>query len=131
MARGLALRAARALTPRSGPSPTCRSRAVYVYGGRRLIHNSSTRPHEALGTAAKLPDAEPIPVQTPRDVVTINDIKERSKCCILHYIYAKLYMLTDYTGAKAGKLVAGPAAYSDSDMFKAPVSSPECSCRVI
>lgn len=103
MARAVALRAARALAPRSVPSPSCPSRAVNVYSGRRLIHSSPKRPHEALGTAAKLPESEPIPVQKPQTVVTINDIKERR--------------------AKAGKLVAGTAAYSDSDMFKAPVSS--------
>jgi hypothetical protein len=56
-----------------------------------------------LGTAAKLPDSEPIPVQKPKNVVTIKDIKERR--------------------ARAGKLVAGTAASCDSDMFKAPVSS--------
>lgn len=54
-----------------------------------------------LATAAKLPEAQPIPAQKPREKVTINDILARR--------------------AKAGKLVAGTAAYSDSDMFKAPV----------
>lgn len=106
MVRGVALRAARALVPRSGPSPSCSSGAVHVYSGRRLIHSSSKRPYEALGTAAKLPEAEPVPLQKTKDVVTISDIKERRK--------------------KAGKLVAGTAAYCDSDMFKAPVSSSKC-----
>lgn len=55
-----------------------------------------------MGTAAKQPEAEPFPVQRPNDRVTVDDIKERR--------------------AKAGKLVAGVAAYCDSDMFKAPVS---------
>lgn len=55
-----------------------------------------------LATAAKLPDADPIPAKKPRDSVTISDILERR--------------------AKAGKLIAGTAAYCDSDMFKAPVS---------
>lgn len=55
-----------------------------------------------LAKAANLPEAEPIPAQKPRERVTINDILERR--------------------AKAGPLVAGTAAYSDSDMFKAPVS---------
>lgn len=55
-----------------------------------------------MATKAKLPDAEPIPAKKARDAVTIKDILERR--------------------AKAGKLVAGTAAYSDSDMFKAPVS---------
>lgn len=62
-----------------------------------------------LATAAKLPEAEPIPAQKPREKVTINDILARR--------------------AKAGKLVAGTAAYSDSDMFKAPVRVP-CSLDV-
>lgn len=111
MPRGVALRAARAVAPRSVPSPTAQNRAAAnavrliapgAAGGRRLLHGSAKRPHEVLGTAAKLPEADPIPVQKPRDRVTLNDILERR--------------------AKAGKLVAGTAAYSDSDMFKAPVS---------
>lgn len=100
MNRGTTLRGL--LTPRSVSSPSCHLRAHHVYSGRRLIHGSSKRPHEALGTAAKQPEAEPIPVQTPYDRLTVSDIKERR--------------------AKAGKLVAGVAAYCDSDMFKAPVS---------
>lgn len=100
MNRGTTLRGL--LTPRSVSSPSCHLRAHHVYAGRRLIHGSSKRPHEALGTAAKQPEAEPIPVQTPYDRLTVNDIKERR--------------------ARAGKLVAGVAAYCDSDMFKAPVS---------
>lgn len=44
--------------------------------------------------------SEALPV-TPRQRVTIADILERR--------------------AKAGRLVAGTAAYSDADMFKAPV----------
>ncbi|KUI65749.1 hypothetical protein VM1G_01700 [Cytospora mali] len=91
MARAVTLRAARVLLP---------SRAIHVYSGRHLLHTSSKRLSEALGTTAKLPESEPIPVHKPRDVVTINDIKERR--------------------AKAGKLVAGTAASSNSDMFKAP-----------
>lgn len=100
MNRGTILRGL--LTPRSVPSLSCPFRPSHVYAARRLIHGSSKRPHEVLGTAAKQPDAEPIPVQKPSDRVTVNDIKERR--------------------AKAGKLVAGVAAYCDSDMFKAPVS---------
>lgn len=104
MPRGAALRAARAVAPRSVPSPTAHTRAVHLAapGGQRLLHSSTRRPHEVLGAAAKLPEADPIPVKKPRDVVTIQDILARR--------------------AKAGKLVAGTAAYSDSDMFKAPVS---------
>ncbi|KAK2610974.1 hypothetical protein N8I77_004359 [Diaporthe amygdali] len=98
MNRGIPLRGL--LPPRSVPSLNCHFRAGHVYAARRLIHDSPKRPSEALGAAAKLPEAEPIPVQTPRDRVTINDIKERR--------------------AKAGRLVAGVAAYCDSDMFKAP-----------
>lgn len=101
MSRVAALRGL--LTPRSVPSTSCHFRPGHVYAARRLIHGSSKRPHEVLGTAAKQPEAEPIPVQKPNDKVTVNDIKERR--------------------AKAGKLVAGVAAYCDSDMFKAPVSS--------
>lgn len=103
MPRGAALRAARAVAPRSAPLPTAQNRAVYFAapGRQRLLHSSTKRPHEVLGTAAKLPEADPIPAKKPRDAVTINDILERR--------------------AKAGKLVAGTAAYSDSDMFKAPV----------
>lgn len=109
MPRGVALRAARAVAPRSVPSPTAQNRAAANAaslvsagtGARRLLHGSTKRPQEVLGSAAKLPEADPIPVQKPRDRVTLNDILERR--------------------AKAGKLVAGTAAYCDSDMFKAPV----------
>lgn len=76
MARGVALKAARAIAPRSAPSP---SHPLHVYSGRRLVHGSSSRSQEALGTAAKLQDPDSIPVQNARDVVTISDIKERSK----------------------------------------------------
>lgn len=58
---------------------------------------------EAIGTAAKLPDAEPIPPKHAKHTTTLNEILDRR--------------------ARAGKLVAGTAAYSDSDMFKAPVCS--------
>jgi aromatic amino acid aminotransferase I len=70
------------------------------------FHSKSQDCSEALGAApaAKLPDAEPIPPVTPRERVTIADIKERR--------------------AKAGRLVAPTAAYSDADMFKAPVCAP-------
>ena len=102
MNRGTTLRGL--LAPRSVSYPSCHFRIGHVYTARRLIHGSSKRPHEVLGAAAKQPEAEPFPVQKPNDRVTVNDIKERR--------------------AKAGKLVAGVAAYCDSDMFKAPVSSP-------
>ncbi|KAJ4297102.1 Aromatic/aminoadipate aminotransferase 1 [Collariella sp. IMI 366227] len=55
---------------------------------------------EAVAPAAKLPDADPVPPVTPCERVTLDDIKERR--------------------AKAGRLVAPTAAYSDADMFKAP-----------
>lgn len=100
MNRGTTLR--RLLTPRSVSSQGCHFRARHVYTTNRLMHGSPKRPHEVLGTAARQPEAEPLPVQRPNDRVTVNDIKERR--------------------AKAGKLVAGVAAYCDSDMFKAPVS---------
>jgi hypothetical protein len=67
----------------------------------RPFHSSSRALSEALATAAKLPEAEPLSPTRPRSRITINDIQDRR--------------------AKAGKLVAGTAAYSDSDMFKAPV----------
>lgn len=100
MSGAAVLRAARALAPRSG----LYSRAPHV--AQRALHSSTKRPHEVLGTAAKLPEAEPIPAQKSRERVTIDDILVRR--------------------AKAGKLVAGTAAYSDSDMFKAPVSFYVC-----
>lgn len=59
---------------------------------------------EGLGAAAKLPDAEPVAPVTPRQRVTVADIAERR--------------------TKAGRLVAPTAAYSDADMFKAPVGNP-------
>lgn len=98
MNRGTTLRGL--LTPRSVPITGCHYRTSHGYTAHRLIHGSPKRPHEVLGTAAKQPDAEPFPVQKPNERVTVNDIKERR--------------------AKAGKLVAGVAAYCDSDMFKAP-----------
>lgn len=56
---------------------------------------------EDIATPAKLPDAEPIRPKRARQSTSLGDVLERR--------------------AKAGKLVAGTAAYSDSDMFKAPV----------
>ncbi|CAN8099461.1 unnamed protein product [Discula destructiva] len=94
MPRAIALRAARALAPRSGPA----SWTLHIT--RRPLHNSTKRSQEVLATTAKLPDAEPLAAQKPRKRITLDDILERR--------------------AKAGKLVAGLAAYSDSDMFKAP-----------
>lgn len=71
----------------------------------RLLHTKSKDASEALGMRAKLPDAETAtPLRKSPTGVTINDILERR--------------------AKAGKLVAGTAAASDSDMFKGPV----CGC---
>jgi aromatic amino acid aminotransferase I len=67
------------------------------------FHSKSRDCSEALGTAAKLPDAEPVTPLTPRERITIADIKERR--------------------AKAGRLIAPTASYSDADMFKASVSS--------
>lgn len=100
MARGIALQAVRAaLAPRSAPYLPCHHLRTV---GRRSFYTSPRPSSENIGGTARLPDAEPIPVQKPRDSVTINDILERR--------------------AKAGKLVAGVAAASNSDMFKAPVS---------
>lgn len=96
MPRAAALRAARSLAPRPGPTPWT------LPITRRPLHSSTKRLNEVLATAAKLPEAEPIPPQKPKESITINDVLQRR--------------------AKAGKLVAGTAAYSDSDMFKAPVS---------
>jgi aromatic amino acid aminotransferase I len=73
-------------------------------GSSSYFHSTSQDCSEALATAAKLPDAEPVPPVAPRERITIADIKARR--------------------AKAGRLVAPTAAYSDADMFKAPVSDP-------
>lgn len=100
MPRGAALRAVRAVVPRTVLPPAAASRNVHA-GAQRLLHVSSRRAQEVLATAAKLPEAEPIPVKKSSDRITINDILDRR--------------------AKAGKLVAGTAAPSNSDMFKAPV----------
>lgn len=70
-------------------------------GSPSYFHSKPPDCSEALATAAKLPDAEPVPPVTPRERITIADIKERR--------------------AKAGRLVAPTAAYCDADMFKAPV----------
>lgn len=100
------LRAVRALAPRSRPASTPRFKAgqatISPSGHLRSFHGSCKKSQEILATKAKLPEKEPIPEKTGREPVTIQDIKERR--------------------AKAGKLVAGTAAPSDSDMFKAPVS---------
>jgi aromatic amino acid aminotransferase I len=72
-----------------------------VTANSRRFHNKSKDSSEAIGTAAKLPNAEPIPPIHAKHSTSLSDILERR--------------------AKAGKLVAGTAAYSDSDMFKAPV----------
>jgi hypothetical protein len=68
------------------------------------FHSKSRDASEALGTAARLPDAEPVPPVRPRERITIADIKERRD--------------------KAGRLIAPTASYSDADMFKAPVRRP-------
>ncbi|KAH8880687.1 PLP-dependent transferase [Thozetella sp. PMI_491] len=68
--------------------------------GRRSFHQKSKDSSEALGPAARLPDAEPFAPVTPRQKITIQDIHDRRE--------------------KAGRLVAMTAAASDSDMFKAP-----------
>jgi aromatic amino acid aminotransferase I len=80
------------------------SEAATVTIDTRRFHTKSKDLSEAIGTAAKLPDADPIPPQHAEHSTSLGDILERR--------------------AKAGKLVAGTAAYSDSDMFKAPV----CRC---
>ncbi|KAK3953153.1 pyridoxal phosphate-dependent transferase [Pseudoneurospora amorphoporcata] len=72
------------------------------------FHSNSTNASalETLGPAAKLTDADPSeipPASGPggrQNAVTINDILERR--------------------AKAGRLIAPTASYSDSDMFKGP-----------
>ena len=74
------------------------------------VHSKAPDCSEAqvLSTAVKLaealPEADPAPPETPRARVTIADIKERR--------------------AKAGRLVAPTAAYSDAAMFKGPVCKP-------
>ncbi|KAK4165813.1 PLP-dependent transferase [Cladorrhinum sp. PSN259] len=64
------------------------------------FHSKSKDSSEALATAARLPEAEPVPPVSPRQRITINDIRERR--------------------AKAGRLFAPTAAACDADMFKAP-----------
>ncbi|KAK4240007.1 hypothetical protein C8A03DRAFT_31847 [Achaetomium macrosporum] len=64
------------------------------------FHSKSRDASEALGTSARLPEAEPVPPVRPRERITIADIKERR--------------------AKAGRLIAPTASYSDADMFKDP-----------
>ncbi|KAL2165243.1 hypothetical protein VTH06DRAFT_539 [Thermothelomyces fergusii] len=56
----------------------------------------------AVAPAAKLAEAESAPALPPRERLSIADIKERR--------------------AKAGRLIAPTAAYSDADMFKAPTT---------
>ncbi len=87
-------------TSASRPFVALSSPATYRRS-RRVFHTKSSDCSEALGTAAKLPDAEPLPPITPRETISVQDILDRRK--------------------KAGKLVAMTAAASDSDMFKAPV----------
>lgn len=87
---------------RLGRSLQCpQSEAGCVAVHKRRFHNKSKDASEAIGTAAKLPDSEPIPAKHAKHSTSLGDILERR--------------------AQAGKLVAGTAAYSDSDMFKAPV----------
>ncbi|KAK3300297.1 pyridoxal phosphate-dependent transferase [Chaetomium fimeti] len=64
------------------------------------FHSKSPDYSEAPAAAAKLPEAEPTPPPTPRDRITLADIKERR--------------------AKAGRLIAPTAASCNADMFKAP-----------
>ncbi|KAK3394179.1 pyridoxal phosphate-dependent transferase [Podospora didyma] len=90
-----ALRGKLLIPPRSGSTITS---AIYHHNA--WFHSKSRDSSEALGTPAKLPDAELIPSRPSHQRVTINDILERR--------------------AKAGKLDAGTAAASDSDMFKGP-----------
>lgn len=68
------------------------------------FHSKSRDSSDALGTPATLPEAEPVPPVKPRQRITLADIRERRE--------------------KAGRLVAPTAAYSDADMFKAPVGEP-------
>ncbi|KAK4105812.1 PLP-dependent transferase [Parathielavia hyrcaniae] len=64
------------------------------------FHSKSQDYSEALGTAAQIPEADPVPPVAQRERITIADVRERR--------------------AKAGRLVAPTASYSDADMFKAP-----------
>lgn len=70
------------------------------------FHSKPRDSAESLGAAAKAPDTEAAAssVVAPRRRVTIADIRERR--------------------ARAGRLVAPTAAYSDADMFKGPVRQP-------
>jgi len=64
----------------------------------RLLHNSSKQ----LSSTETAPAARPAHYDTSQQLSAIDAVKERR--------------------LKAGKLVAGVAAASDSDMFKGPVS---------
>ncbi|KAK3383161.1 pyridoxal phosphate-dependent transferase [Lasiosphaeria ovina] len=93
----------------SSPAPRPASSRIQTHDSivsRSLLHSKSRDNNsEALGTVAKLvSDAAATPVLAPKNPqhVTIADILDRR--------------------AKAGRLVAGTAAYSDSDMFKGPSS---------
>ncbi|KAH6853679.1 pyridoxal phosphate-dependent transferase [Chaetomium sp. MPI-CAGE-AT-0009] len=66
------------------------------------FHSKPPDYSEAAAAAAKLPEAEPTPPPTPRERITIADIKERR--------------------AKAGRLIAPTAASCNADMFKAPTT---------
>ena len=82
-------------------SPQSETRCLVTGGSHRRFHTKNRDLSEALGTVAKLPNSEPIPAKHAKHSTSLSDILDRR--------------------AKAGKLVAGTAAYSDSDMFKAPV----------
>jgi aromatic amino acid aminotransferase I len=87
---------------RSGVVRDSHLRLRALAGAACSFHSSSRDRSETLGTAAKLPDAEPVaPVPPQQRRLTVADVLERR--------------------AKAGRLVAPTAAYSDADMFKAPV----------
>lgn len=73
----------------------------------RRFHSKAKDGSEALGTVIKTtgrPPGELAAKPATRQRVSVADIAERR--------------------AKAGRLVAGTAAYSDTDMFKGPVRNP-------
>lgn len=84
-----------------GPQSEAGCGTAAASNNNRQFHTKNQDLSEDIATPAELPDAEPVPPRHARQSTSLADILERR--------------------AKAGKLVAGTAAYSDSDMFKAPV----------
>ncbi len=93
------VRSPRGCTIKRAPDPT----PSQVYSKTPDCFEAQVLP-AAVKLPEALPEAEPVPPVTLQKRVTIADIKERR--------------------AKAGRLVAPTAAYSDANMFKGPVCKP-------